>query len=161
MTERMADPPTSLLFDVFAAGQAVARLLASAMRDGPLTPSEYAIYSAIFELEAATPTAIAARLGMPLTTVVDQLRAIEARGDAARLAHPTDRRSYRIVLTAAGREAHGAANAGFEAAHGAFVAGLPAGEERARLGLGDIRLAAERAAGELPASRRRPVGRGG
>lgn len=137
---------TSLLFDVFTAGQAVSRLLATAMRGSPLTPSEYAIYSAIFELEAATPTALAARLALPLTTLVDQVRVLEARGHTARLPHPTDGRSHRIVLTAAGREAHRAANAGFEAAHRAFTAALPAGEQRPRHGLEDIRIAAERAA---------------
>lgn len=165
-------PETSLLFDVFTAGQAVSRLLASAMRGSPLTPSEYAMYSAVFELEAATPTALAARLALPLTTLVDQLRALEARGHAARLPNPTDGRSYRIVLTAAGREAHRAANAGFEAAHRAFTAALPEGEDRPRLGLQDIRTAAERAAGDgagraaeaagvAAASRRRSGGRAG
>ena len=33
-------PGTSLLFEVFATSQAVGRLLAAAMRGGPLTPSE-------------------------------------------------------------------------------------------------------------------------
>src|SRR5689334_17717483 len=141
-------PGTSLLFDVFATSQAVGRLLAEAMRGIGLAPTEYAVYSAIFDLEAATPTALAARLGMPLTTLADHLRALEARGHAARLPHPTDRRSYRVVLTASGRAAHRAANAGFEAAHRAFSAALPAGEARARAGLADIRAAAERAASE-------------
>ena len=154
MTDDTA-PGTSLLFDVFATSQAVGRLLAAAMQGGPLSPSDYAVYSAIFELEAGSPTTLAARLGMPLTTFADHLRAVEARGHATRLPHPTDRRSYRVVLTAAGREAHRAANAGFEAAHRAFTAALPAGEDRPRLGLQDIRAAAQRAiAGEAVPSRR-------
>lgn len=151
-------PETSLLFEVFATSQAVGRLLAVAMRDSPLTPSEYAVYSAIFELEAATPTALAARLGMPLTTFADQLRALEARGHVARLPHPTDGRSYRVVLTAAGREAHRAANAGFEAAHAAFTVGLPNGESRVRAALADVRTAADAAASVSP---RRSIGRAG
>lgn len=149
---------TSLLFDVFAASQAVGRLLAKAMRHGPLTPAEYAIYSAVFELEAATPTALATRLGMPLTTFVDQLRVMERRAHAARLPHPTDRRSYRVVLTALGRDAHRAANAGFEAAHRAFTAALPGGEDRVRVGLADARAAAESASRLSPLPSR---GRGG
>jgi DNA-binding MarR family transcriptional regulator len=165
-----SSPATSLLFDVFATGQAVGRLLAVAMRDSPLSPAEYAIYSAMFELEAATPTRLAARLGMPLTTFADQLRVVEARGHATRLPHPTDGRSYRVVLTAAGRDAHRSANAGFEAAHRAFSAALPNGEGPARRGLEDIRVAADRAAAggaELVAraapvaSPRRSGGRGG
>ena len=162
---------TSVLFDVFVAGQAVGRLLSAAMRGSPLTPNEYAIYSAIFELEAATPTRLAGRLGMPLTTLADHLRVVEGRGHAARLPHPTDGRSHRVVLTSAGLEAFRAANAGFEEAHQAFTAALPAGEDRPRLGLEDIRVAAERAmanqvAGEASAlgavaSRRRSGGRAG
>lgn len=145
-----AGPATSLLFEVFATSQAVARLLSVAMGDGPLTPAEYAVYSAIFELEAATPTSVATRLGMPLTTLADQLRAMERRGHVARIPHPTDGRSHRVVLSAAGREAHRAANAGFEAAHRAFMAALPAGEERVRAGLSDVRTAADAAAGVSP-----------
>ena len=49
--EGAGTPGTSLLFDVFALGQSVGRLLSAAMRDGPLTPAEYAVYSAMFELE--------------------------------------------------------------------------------------------------------------
>lgn len=134
---------TSLLFDVFALNQAVGRLLAAAMRDGPLTPGEYAVYSAIFELEAASPTELASRLGMRLTTFVDQLRVVERRGHARRLAHPTDRRSYRVVLTAAGREAHRAANRLFEGAYQAFTGQLPEGPEPARQALDVVRRAAE------------------
>ncbi|MES1239424.1 MAG: MarR family transcriptional regulator [Chloroflexota bacterium] len=165
MSAEADDPGTSLLFDVFATSQAVGRLLAAAMRGGPLTPPEYAVASAIFELEAAAPTALAARLGMPLTTLADQVRAFEARGLVRRLPHPTDGRSYRLVLTATGREAHLAANAGFEAAHRAFSAALPAGEDRARVGLADVRIAAEAAeaaaAGEVVTSPRRSRDRGG
>lgn len=143
-----ADPGalrTSLLFDVFALGQSVGRLLAEAMREGPLTPVEYAVYSAIFELEAASPTALAARLGMRLTTFMDQLRRIEGRGHAARLDHPSDRRSYCVVLTANGREAHRAANHAFERADAAFRARLPGGEAMARAALLTIREAADTA----------------
>lgn len=146
----MSDAPgTSLLFDVFALGQAVGRLLATAMRDGPLTPAEYALYSAVFELEAATPTVLAARLGMRLTTFMDQLRLIERRGHAARIQHPTDRRSYRVVLTAAGREAHREANRAFEAAYRAFALRLPGGEAAAKACLATIRTAADVAATAL------------
>ena len=136
---------TSILFDVFALDQAVSRLLAAAMRDGPLTPGEYAIYSAVFELEAATPTELAARLGMRLTTFMDQLRLLEGRGHARRVEHPRDRRSYRVVLTNAGLEAHRAANRRFESAFQAFVSQLPDGEAAAKAGLLVVREAAEAA----------------
>lgn len=160
MTE---EPRTSILFDVFALSQAVGRLLAAAMRDGPLTPSEYAVYSAVFELEAASPTQLAARLGMRLTTFMDQLRVLEARGHARRVDHPTDGRSYRVVLTAAGRESHRAANRAFEEAHRTFVRHLPDGEAAAKAGLLTVRRVAEAAMTDLAgtASPRPLAGRAG
>jgi DNA-binding MarR family transcriptional regulator len=152
---------TSLLFDVFALNQAVGRLLATAMRDGPLTPAEYAVYSAIFELESATPTALAARLGMRLTTFMDQLRLVEDRGHARRLRHPHDGRSYLVALTATGLEAHRAANRQFEAAYSAFTASLQGGEAVAKRALALVRDAADAALAVESVSPRQPAGRAG
>ncbi len=135
---------TSLLFDVFALNQAVGRLLDEAMRDAPLRPTEYAVSSAIFELEAGTPTAVAARLGMRLTTFMDQLRAFERRGFARRIAHPTDRRSYRVALTTEGLAAHRAANRAFETGNRAFEDELGGEVTAARATLAAVRAAAER-----------------
>lgn len=152
MTEdhRAGDPlDTSILFDVFALNQSVGRLLAQAMRDGPLTPAEYAIYSAIFELEAASPTQVAARLRMRLTTFMDQLRVIESRGHARRAGHPSDRRSYRIVLTVAGLSAHRRANRDFERAYQAFSRQFPDGVAPAKRALLVVRAAAEAALDRL------------
>ena len=160
MSARPDPLETSVLFDVFALNQAVGRMLADAMRDGPLTPPEYAVYSAIFELEAASPTELAARLGMRLTTFIDQLRVVEARGHARRVPHPTDRRSYRVVLTAAGLAAHRAAGSLFEAAAERFARELRGGEEAASAALRAMRAAADAARLE-PASLRRRVGRAG
>jgi DNA-binding MarR family transcriptional regulator len=151
---------TSLLFDVFALNQAVGRMLADAMDGGPLTPSEYAVYSAIFELEAASPTELARRLAMRLTTFIDQLRSIEARGHARRLPHPTDRRSYRVVLTAPGLAAHRAAAVMFEAAAVRFAASLGDGERGASARLRALRVAADAARLE-PVSRHPRGDRGG
>ena len=145
-------PATSILFGVFALNQAVGRFLAEAMRTGPLTPADYAVYSAIFELEAASPTRIAARLGMRLTTFVDRLRELERRGHARRLPHPTDGRSYRVVLTADGLAVHRAANVQFERAHAAFEAELGEEADTASAILARLQSAANRAAVTLPAS---------
>jgi DNA-binding MarR family transcriptional regulator len=163
---------TSILFDVFALNQSVGRLLATAMRDGPLTPAEYAVYSAIFELEAASPTVLAARLGMRLTTFVDQLRVVETRGHARRVDNPSDGRSYQVVLTGEGLEAHRAANRLFEEAYQAFVGRLPDGVRPAKQALLVVRAAADAALmtiddpqheppGTARVSPRRPADRGG
>jgi DNA-binding MarR family transcriptional regulator len=147
---------TSLLFEVFALNQAVGRFLADAMRDGPLTPAEYAVYSAMFELESGTPTAIATRLGMRLTTFMDQLRLVESRGHVRRLPNPGDRRSYRVVLTADGLAAHRAANRLFERAYEGFVEALGGGEVRPRQVLRAMRDAADRARTSAMEASRRP-----
>ena len=149
---------TSLLFEVFALNQAVGRFLAEAMGDGPLTPAEYAVSSALFELESATPTALAARLGMRLTTFVDQLRLMESRGHARRTRNPHDGRSQLVVLTAPGLEAHRTANRLFEAAYASFIAELGDDESPSKRTLVAVRKAAERA---LALSPRRTAGRAG
>jgi DNA-binding MarR family transcriptional regulator len=138
-------PATSVLFDVFVLGQAVRRFLDEAMDGSPLTPEEYAFYSAIFEPEQITPTALAARLGMPLTTVMDRLSRVEARGHAHRFPDPDDRRASLITLTAEGLAVHREANRSFERAYAAFVAELPDGETAAKANLARIRDAVERA----------------
>jgi DNA-binding MarR family transcriptional regulator len=136
---------SSLLFDVYALSQAVRRLLAVAMAPGPLRPEDYAIYSAIFEPEAITPTDLAARLGLPLTTLMDHLARLEARGQVRRAPSPADRRASVVVLTAEGLAAHRAAHALFEAAYQSFVGSLSGGELAARRSLGEIRTAVEQA----------------
>ena len=140
------NPETSVLFDVYALGQAVGRLMNLAMAGAPLSAREYALYSAIFELEAATPSELAARLGMPLTTLMDQLAELERRGHARRVPNPRDGRSYRLVLGAEGLAAHRAANRSFEAAYAELVRRLPAGEAGAKAALGEVRAAVEGAA---------------
>ena len=122
----------SLFFDAFVAGQAIRRLLGAAMAGGPLRPEDYAVYSVVFEVEAVSPTAMAAKLEMPLTTVMEYLRAMESRGHVRRVPNPRDGRSYLVVLTAPGRTAHHEANRRFETAYRAMVAGLPEGEAPVR-----------------------------
>jgi DNA-binding MarR family transcriptional regulator len=124
-TGRPADPgpdddsSPSLLFEVFALGQQVRRLLTAAMARAPLDPADYAFVSAVFEDEAPTPTALARRLGMPLSTVVDQVQRFERRGHLRRVRNPADGRSYVVVLTGDGLAAHRVAGAAFERAHAA------------------------------------------
>jgi len=149
-----SQPPTSLLFDVFALYQAVGRMLATYMIESPLTPAEYALISAIFETESITPTRLAARLGMPLTTLMDHLARFEARGHITRMVDPRDRRATRVVLTAAGLAAHRAANVSFQRAYDAFDAALGKSETDAQRAMAEVRAAVEvaTAAAQAPAS---------
>lgn len=155
----MPTPPDrgtySLLFDVFVLDQRIGQLLETAMADSPLRPEDYAVYSVVFEEEAVSPTAMAAELSMPLTTVVDYLRLMESRGHCRRMANPKDGRSYLVTLTAAGLRAHREANLLFEKAYDAFLAALPEGEEAARSYLDQLLTAAEQARGSISRGSRR------
>ncbi len=132
--ETMTEPPRrttySIFFDLFVLGQRVRGLLATAMADAPLRPEDYATYSVVFEDEQVSPTQMAAQLSMPLTTVVDAIRVMEARGHARRIANPRDGRSYLVVLTAEGQRAHAEANRRFEVAYRAFADALPTAKPR-------------------------------
>ncbi|HXJ63468.1 MAG TPA: hypothetical protein VNN79_06915 [Actinomycetota bacterium] len=140
----------SLLFDVFVLGQRIRQLLGEAMRDAPLRPEEYAVYSVVFEEEAVSPTAMAATLGMPLTTLADHVREMERRHHVRRIPNPRDGRSYLLVLTASGRHVHHETHASFSRAYAAVVEGLPrGGERRARQELAALLAATERAASVL------------
>jgi DNA-binding MarR family transcriptional regulator len=140
----------SLLFDVFVLGQRVRELLRISMSGAELRPEEYAVYSVVFEEEAASPTTMAAVLSMPLSTVVDHVRVMESRGHVRRIDNPRDRRSYLVTLTAEGLRAHREANRVFEQAYARFVAALPEGEDVARVHLEELLEAAQRAIAALP-----------
>ena len=134
---------SSIFLEVFALSQAIGALLREAMADGPLTPEEYAIYSVVFEAEAVTPTEMAERLSMPMTTVMEWVRRLESRGHARRVAHPRDGRSYRLVLTASGLAAHRAANRCFEIAYRAFLTAFDGDAARSQAHLARLRSAAD------------------
>jgi DNA-binding MarR family transcriptional regulator len=136
----------SLFFDLFVLGERVGHLLDSAMAGAELRPEEYAIYSVVFEDEQVSPTAMAAQLSMPLTTVVDAIRTMERRGHARRIPNARDGRSYLVVLTGDGLRAHREAHDRFMVAYGAFVGELPRGEAAAQHEVADLLGAAERAA---------------
>ena len=135
----------SLFFDVYALGHSIGRLLATSMAESPLTPEDYAIYSAIFEDERITPTALSRLLGMPLTTVMDQVARLESRGHARRSVDPRDRRASLITLTAQGLAAHRDANRHFERGYAAFADALSVDESTAAEWLRVIRSAVEAA----------------
>lgn len=135
----------SLFFDLFVLGERVRLLLGSAMAGAELRPEEYAIYSVVFEDEQVSPTAMAAQLSMPLTTIVDAIRTMERRGHARRIPNARDGRSYLVVLTGDGLRAHREAHDRFMVAYGAFVGELPRGEAAAQRDIADLLAAADRA----------------
>ena len=141
--------PDSLFYEVFVLGQAVKRLLETAMANGPLRPEEYAVYSVVFEPESVTPTVMAAALAMPLTTVMDWIGLMERRGHARRRPHPSDGRATLVTLTAEGLRVHREANRRFEHAYRALLAALPDDERLLRDAMVAIREATLRASVSL------------
>lgn len=104
----------SLLFDLFVLNQRVRRLLSLALADVTLRADEYAVYGLLFEQGPLTATEMARRMGMPLTTLLDYLRAMDARAHLRRERHPRDGRAQQLSLTMAGMAEHRRTNAAWE-----------------------------------------------
>jgi len=122
------EPPgqrISLLFDLFVLNQRVRRLLAAALADVDLRADEYAVYSLLFEQGPLTASQMAHRMAMPLTTVLDYVRAMDSRGHLRRVQHPRDGRAQQLSLTIAGIAAHRRTNAAWEAMRAQLERALP------------------------------------
>jgi DNA-binding MarR family transcriptional regulator len=87
---------------LFALDQQLAALLGQTMRGAPLTPGEFAVYSALRLEQPVTPTRLASVLGMPPTTLSSALRKMAGAGHLSRLPNPADGRSSLVELTADG-----------------------------------------------------------
>ncbi|NNF63192.1 MAG: helix-turn-helix domain-containing protein [Acidimicrobiia bacterium] len=133
-----SDDGLSLLFDLFTASQRMAHLLETSMADSVITAREYAIYSVLM-LGTTTPSALAERLGLPVTTLLDNVRVPVERGHVSRVPNPADGRSYKLHLTKAGRRAHHSASELFQPALDAVESSMaqsPATMQRALQDLG-------------------------
>ncbi len=151
VTRRLPAPDTlSPMYHLFAASQQVGALLAEALAEAPLDAAAYAFFSAVRETQPTTPTDLARHLGMPVTTVLDTLTAMQRRGQLARLRNPRDGRSYLVRLTDDGERMHDETGALFEQAEtrlathlgdrrGDVVASLTALKEAAVASLDDVR----------------------
>jgi DNA-binding MarR family transcriptional regulator len=95
-------PPT-VLFEVFWTQQKRKRLIEMALTDTELPPEDYPFYVLIGAEGPWTPTGLAARLGMPLSTVIFRVKRLERRGHAERVPNPQDGRSFLIRLTPKGK----------------------------------------------------------
>jgi DNA-binding MarR family transcriptional regulator len=111
-----ADRRVSMLFDVFVLNQRLRALLGKALSASELRSDEYAVYSVLFEHGSLTPTQMAGLMAMPVTTTLDYVRAMEARGHVTRTRNPADGRSYVLALTTEGYGAHRRTNAAWNVA---------------------------------------------
>lgn len=88
---------------VYALSRQSGQLLATCFEGAPLTPDDFAVYSALRLLAPATPSSLASTLGMKQSTLSGYLRRMEQRRHLIRRPHPRDGRSALIGLTASGR----------------------------------------------------------
>jgi DNA-binding MarR family transcriptional regulator len=98
-----ADGPTILL-DLFLTNQHRKRMIEAALVQTELPPEDYPVYVIVGAEGPWTPTRLAARLEMPLSTVLFRLGRLERRGHAERVPNPDDGRSYLIRLTKKGEQ---------------------------------------------------------
>jgi DNA-binding MarR family transcriptional regulator len=130
----------SLLFDLFVTSQRVRRVLSDAMAEAGMRPDEYAVYSLLFDQGPLTATEMSEALGMPLTTVLDYVKAMSSQHHVDRVPHPADGRAFQLHLTRSGVASHRRAHDHWEVVRKRIEGGLsmPAGEVRRALqALGD------------------------
>ena len=137
----MADTgPETILFDVFLTNQRRKAMIARALEGVGLPPEDYPFYVFVGAEGPWTPTGLAARLGMPLSTVLFRVRGLERRGHAERTPNPEDGRSFLIRLTAEGQRLLAVARPRFRAAAEAVEAELGAATvARLRTELAELR----------------------
>jgi DNA-binding MarR family transcriptional regulator len=97
------DGSETILLHLFRTNQVRERLIAAALEGLDLPPEDYPLYVIVGTEGPWTPTELAGRLEMPLTTVLFRVGRLEKRGHVERIPHPDDRRSYLVRLTADGR----------------------------------------------------------
>jgi DNA-binding MarR family transcriptional regulator len=107
------DGPDTILLDLFRTNQVRERLIAAAVEGLELPPEDYPFYVLVGAEGPWTPTALAARMAMPLSTVLFRVKRLEKRGHAERIPNPADKRSYLVSLTDGGKRLLGEARPRF------------------------------------------------
>jgi DNA-binding MarR family transcriptional regulator len=147
----------SLLFNFFVTGQRIRRLLSEAMAPSGMKPDEYAVYSVLFEKAPLTATEMSEFLGMPLTTVLDYLKAMGAAGHLERLPHPSDGRAVQLRLSTSGVRAQRRAHEHFDLAYRRLVGALAVPADQVKRALAALDDAAQSVGSLRPLPRPVPV----
>lgn len=145
----------SLLFDLFVVSQRMRRVLADGMAGSGMRPDEYAVYGLLFMYGPMTATEMAEQLGLPLSTVLDYVNAIDEAGHLNRVRHPDDGRAVQLALNSRGVSAHNRANKHWEVVRKEIEGSLRMPKANVRAAL----VALDEAAAEAQAARRRATKR--
>ena len=98
------DGPDTILLDLFRTNQLRERLIEAALDGLELPPEDYPFYVLVGAEGPWTPTALAARMAMPLSTVLFRVGRLDQRGHIERVPNPDDKRSYLISLSPDGQK---------------------------------------------------------
>jgi DNA-binding MarR family transcriptional regulator len=93
-----------VLLWLWTAAHMAERLVDEHLQRLGVSDEQFALLSLISLYGPITPTALAAQMGVPLTTLADAVRRLDARGEIERLPNPEDGRSHLLTLSAVGRE---------------------------------------------------------
>lgn len=132
----------------FLAAQPIGRLIEQAIRQSNMSAGDYAVLSAVDELEPVTPADIARLTGIPRPTLSAQIERLMRAGYVRRRKNPRDGRSYMLELTARGRRTKDESGRALLAAHEALAEHLPDDVGQVTAMLGRVRAAAEAALDE-------------
>ena len=150
MSSRPFEP--GLFLRVYILGQLVGELLDSEFRRAGVSTTDFAVSSTLRLMQPATPTSLAAQLGMAPTTLSAAIRRLERRGRLRRLPNPDDGRSVLVELTAAGEDEVEAAFPAFRAARERLTGELAQSWEAAGEQLATLEDALRRALARTPVS---------
>src|ERR1700759_2190478 len=89
----------TILLDLFLTNQRRKQMIDAALAQAELPAEDYPVYVLVGAEGPWTPTGLARRLEMPLSTMLFRLGRLERRGHAKRVPNPKDGRSYLIRLT--------------------------------------------------------------
>jgi DNA-binding MarR family transcriptional regulator len=109
----MSSSGPTILLDVFLTNQRRKRMIEAALAQTDLPAEDYPVYVLVGAEGPWTPTGLARRMEMPLSTMLFRLGRLERRGHSERVPNPDDRRSYLIRLTDAGERLLGEARPAF------------------------------------------------
>ena len=98
--------PSNVLFDAWLVSRSVHQLIDTAIEESGLDADEFAVYSVLASGDGLTPSELAHWMSAATTTVSSYVKRFERRGHITRIPNAEDGRSYRLELTAAGRDAH-------------------------------------------------------